>query len=186
MRAVRGRERAQDVERAPLPVRATRRAGTRSQVRGLVASAAVAILLAGCYGSGGPGIPSNVPGTSSQLIQAITRRGAQVVTTVSGDSACPDSTLVNNALHLRIALAADPTPRDVFVYTFRAKNWDASLGTVDACQRAFAGQHPGATVDRLDVPTYRTLGTGWSTDLRTILERALTETANAGAADQGG
>lgn len=141
-----------------------------------------ALALAACYGSSGP---TNNPGDASQLIQSITRRGATVVTTVSGESACADPSLVNNALHLTVSDATDPAPRDVFIYTFRQKSWDASKAAVDACQASYAAAHPGATIERLDVPTYRSFGASWSPSLRLLLASALSEASNAGEPPEG-
>lgn len=134
--------------------------------------------LAGCYGTA---VPSFHPGDASQLVAAVTRRGVTVTATVSGDSACSDPGLTGNALHLTVTDPTTGVPRDVYVYVFRAKTWDASKAQVDACQQAYAAAHPGATLERLDIPVYRVLGADWSLDLRRLINDAITEASNAGA-----
>ncbi len=141
-------------------------------------------LLAGCSGSN-TSAPTKIPGDTSQLILAMTRRGANVLTTVSGDSACSDPSLVANALHLTVTVPTDLKARDVYIYTFRSKYWDASEAMINACQTAYASAHPGATIERLDVPDYRTLGADWSQQLQDLLQSALAETSSSGMPDQG-
>jgi hypothetical protein len=101
---------------------------------------------------------------------------------VSGDSACSDPSLVPNALHVTVVDPASEAPRDVYVYSFRAKSWDASQATVDACQQAYAAG--GTDVDRLDLLPYRLIGRGWSATLREDLSAALDEARQAGTPEQ--
>jgi hypothetical protein len=143
-----------------------------------VALAALAtVAIAGCYGSA---VSSYNPGDASQLVQDVTRRGITILTTVSGDSACADPDLTNNALHLNVTDPSDGLPRDVYIYVFRAKTWDASAAQIDACQQVYAGAHPGANIERLDIPIYRVLGADWSSELDTLITAAVTEAAQAG------
>ena len=75
----------------------------------------------------------------------------------------PDPSLIPNALHITVLDPSTETPRDVYVYSFRAKSWDASRATVDACQQAYAGEAgAGADIDRLDLLPYRLIGRDWS------------------------
>ena len=105
-----------------------------------------------------------------------------VSSVVSGDSACPDPSLIPNALHLTVLDPSTETPRDVYVYSFRAKSWDASGPSVDACQQVYGA---GASdVDRLDLLPYRLIGRGWSQTLSDDLSAALDESSQAGTPEQ--
>ncbi len=137
----------------------------------------VCLLLAGCYSSA---TASFHPGDASQLVQEITRRGATVTATVSGDTGCSDATLTDNALHLTVTTATDSTPRDVYIFTFRSTKFDASAAPIDACQAAWAQAHPGMNVTRLDIAPYRAFGADWSPSLSSTITAALTEASNLG------
>ena len=135
------------------------------------------VVLAGCYSSA---TASFHPGDASQLVQEITRRGATVTATVSGDPGCSDSTLTDNALHLTITIPDDPTPRDVYIFTFRSTKFDASAAPIDACEAAYAQAHPGLKPTRLDIAPYRAFGADWSPTLSATITAALTEASNLG------
>lgn len=139
----------------------------------------VALVLAGCNGST---TPTANPGLSSQLVGAIARR-VPVKSVVSGDSACADPSLVPNALHLSVADPETESARDVYVYSFRNKSWEASEAPVDACQQTY-GATDASEVDRLDVMPYRLLGRDWSATLRADLAAALDEASQAGTPEQ--
>jgi hypothetical protein len=139
-----------------------------------------ALVLAGCYSSA---TASYQPGDASQLVLEVTRRGVAVVATVSGDTGCSDASLTDNALHLTVTTPGDPTPRDVYVFTFRSTKWDGSATPVDACQAAYTQAHPGATVTRLDIVPYRAFGADWSPSESAIITAALTEASNLGTGD---
>ena len=83
-------------------------------------------------------------------------------------------------MHLMASVASDPTPRDIWIYTFREKYWTASQAAVDACQAAFQAAHPGAVITRIDIPTYRAFGADWSTELTESVRGGLTEAADEG------
>ena len=142
----------------------------------LLAGLAVS-LLAGCYGNT---VPSYNPADASTLVQDVTRRGVTITATVGGDSACADPSLTNNALHLRVTDPGSGQARDVYVYTFSAKKWDAGKAPVDACQQAYAQAHPAARIVRLDIPIYRVLGADWSSQLQDLVTSAVTEASQAG------
>ena len=130
---------------------------------------------------GGSTTPTANPGLSSQLVGAIARR-VTVSAVVSGDSACPDPSLIPNALHLTVVDPSSESPRDVYVYSFRAKSWDASAAPVDACQRVYAA---GASdIHRLDLLPYRLIGRGWSPTLSDDLSAAIDEASQAGTPEQ--
>jgi hypothetical protein len=138
---------------------------------------AAAVCVAGCYGSG---VPSYNPADASTLVQDITRRGVTITATVSGDSACADPSLTNNALHLSVRDPANGQPRDVYIYTFSPKTWDRNKAPLDACQQVFAAAHAGARIVRLDIPVYRVLGADWSSQLNDLITSAVTEASQSG------
>ena len=138
---------------------------------------AAPLVLGACYNLA---TPSFHPGDARQVLSAISRRGVDITTTTAGDSACPDPGLVPNSMHLVASVASDPTPRDVWIYTFREKYWTASQAAVDACQAAYQAANPGAVITRIDIPTYRAFGADWSTDLTESVRGGLKEAADEG------
>ena len=132
---------------------------------------------AGCYNFA---TPSYHPGDARQVLLAISRHGVAVASSVDGESACTDPGLIGNALHLRGSVASDATLRDIYIYTFKSSRWDGSQPAVDACQAAYAGANPGVSVTRLDIPTYRTFGADWSSELGDAIRNALREAATQG------
>ncbi len=142
--------------------------------------AACATLLAGCYNLAQP---SFHPGNARQLLTAIARRGVEARAMV-GDSACQDPSLIENAIHLTTTVASDPVPRDVWIYAFRAKGWDATKAAVDACQAEYATANAGATITRLDIPVYRAFGADWSQELTAAVTDGLTEASTMGLPGQ--
>ncbi|MFN8521062.1 MAG: hypothetical protein U0667_17125 [Chloroflexota bacterium] len=143
----------------------------------LVALAVAALTLASCYNFA---TPSYHPGEGRDLVAAIARHGVTVGSVIPGASACDDPSLIPNALHLAVTDPADGAARDVWVYSFREKYWDASKTQVDACATELQADQPGATVSRLDIPLYRALGIDWSDDLAQSLQAGLAEAAQAG------
>lgn len=135
------------------------------------------LLLASCYSFA---TPSYHPAEGRDLIGAVVRAGVAVGSVVPGGSACDDPGLVGNALQLTATDPADGGDRDVWIYSFRERYWDASKGPVDACQAAYETAHPGRTVSRLDVPLYRAFGADWSPALREAIAAGLADAAEAG------
>jgi hypothetical protein len=140
--------------------------------------AGVGALAAAC---GGSSTPTANPGLSSQLVGEIARR-MTVSAVVSGDSACADPSLIPNALHLTVVDPSAEAPRDVYVYSFRAKSWDASKATVDECQQVYGAG--AADVNRLDLLPYRLIGKGWSQTMSEDLSAALDAADQAGTPEQ--
>ena len=122
-----------------------------------------------------------VEGAAFVLVGAIARR-MTVSSVVSGDSACPDPSLVPNALHITVVDPSIQATREVYVYSFRAKSWDVSQAAVDACQQVYAAG--GSDVDRLDLLPYRLIGRGWSQTMNEDLSAALDEASQAGTPEQ--
>jgi len=137
-----------------------------------VTVALAATLLTGCYSFAQP---SFHPAEGRDVLVAIARRGITVHSAVAGTSACEDRGLIGNAVRLEVSLPSDAAPRDLFLYTFRARSWESSQAQVDACQAEYAAANPGARIGRLDVPTLRALGADWSMELETLLREALIE-----------
>jgi hypothetical protein len=137
-------------------------------------------LLAGCYSFAQP---SHHPGTSRQLLVAIARRVVDARPMV-GDSACSDRDLVANAIHLRTTVASDPVERDVWIYAFRPKGWEATEAPVDACQAEYAAANPGSTITRIDIPIYRAFGADWSPELEAAVREGLREASTMGLPGQ--
>ncbi len=135
------------------------------------------VVLASCYNFA---TPSYHPGEGRDLVAAIARHGLTVGSVIPGDSACDDPGLIPNALHLAVTDPADGATRDVWVYSFRERYWDASAAQVDACATELQTAQPGVTVSRLDIPLYRALGIDWSADLTQSLQAGLAEAAQAG------
>jgi hypothetical protein len=125
--------------------------------------------------------PSLRPGDSRDVMAALARQGVVVSEVAVGEPGCDDPDLVENALHLTAATGADPEPRDVFLYLFRARGWEASAAAVDACQAAYARTKAGASMSRVDVPTYRAFGADWSEELTLAIGDALREASTMGA-----
>jgi hypothetical protein len=146
----------------------------------LLAIGVAALAASGCYGNT---TPSYNPGDITALVQSVTRHGLAISATVSGDSPCNDPTLINNALHLTVADPASGSPRDVYVYAFREKNWVATRDAWVACADAYASAHPTETVTRLEIPVYRAFGAGWSEDLRDAVNAALTDASESGTGE---
>jgi L-alanine-DL-glutamate epimerase-like enolase superfamily enzyme len=149
----------------------------RNRRASFAALALVALALSACYNFA---TPSFHPGEGRDLVSAIARQGVTIGSVLPGDSACDDPALVGNALRLAVTDPADGAERDVWIYTFRERFWDASAAQVDACQEAYQAAHPDVAVNRLDVPLYRVIGGDWSADLAESIRAGLADAAQAG------
>ena len=145
--------------------------------RVLALAATGAFLVAGCYGLSEPSFD---PGDSRDVLRPIVRRGIVTSEPLAGETACDDHQLVGNSLYLTARMPDEEEPRDVYVHTYREKNWDASIVEVDACMAEYAAAHPGSDIGRLDIPTYRVFGADWSEELTEELTRAFEEASQAG------
>jgi hypothetical protein len=135
------------------------------------------LVVSGCYGLSEPSFD---PGDTRDVLQSIVRRGIVVTEPLAGATACDDPELVGNSLYLTARLPDETEFRDVYIHTYRLKNWDGSMEEVDACQEEYAAAHPGADIQRLDIPTFRVFGADWSDDLTDELTKAFEEAQNAG------
>jgi hypothetical protein len=143
----------------------------------LLAAVILCLVMAGCYSFAEP---SFHPGDPRDVLVELTRRGVEMESSVAGASACADPSLVGNVVRLVVTVPSDPTPRDLYLYTFRSRSWEGSKAAVDACEAEYAAANPESRVVRLDVPTYRTLGLDWSDGLTRIVEDALEEASTQG------
>jgi hypothetical protein len=147
--------------------------GTRRFALALVA----ALVAGGCYSLAEP---SFHPGDHRDILGAILARGLVASDPIAGQTACDDRDLVGNTLYLTARLPDEQEPRDVYIHVYRERYWDRSVEEVDECQATYAAARPGATITRLDIPTYRVFGADWSEELAEQLRRALEEAAQAG------
>lgn len=136
------------------------------------------VFLVTACGAAGP--PSPTPGDLTILRTALVRNGVTTLSTVSGESACPGRSLDDNAVHLTVALGDATQPRDLFLYLFRAREFDGEQTEMDGCASAYVADNPGSLVSRIDRAPYRALGAGWSSALNAAIDAALLETVGGG------
>jgi hypothetical protein len=142
--------------------------------RGGVRVALIAALAnAGCGSAGASPTPLGL----TELRVLLARHGVTTLSAVSGDSACPERALSDNALHLTVRTASDRTPRDLYLYLFRTRDFDATETTMDACLADLSTARPGSRITRIDAAPYRALGADWSSDLQRAVETALGDAA---------
>ncbi|MFI5262150.1 MAG: hypothetical protein ACHQZR_06335 [Candidatus Limnocylindrales bacterium] len=156
----------------------------RMLVRGaalpVAAALAAAALLAGC---GTPDKALATPQDNAGLLQTMAQHGLTVVSQTSGDPGCSVATVVANAVHWRVTVKSDQTPRDVYIFRFLDHAaFLTGSADVDTCQGQFAASttRAGGAVTRLDVSPWRVFGDGWSADLQATLAAALTAAAGNG------
>ncbi len=149
---------------------------SRLRVLAIVGFAAcLAAFISGC---------DETPTSSGDLLDipsAMARNGVTITNSIAGGSACPSQALADNALHLTVATAADPQPRDVYLYDFRAASFASTDPQVDACVTEYELANGGQTADRIDVAPFRAIGMGWSDDLKRDIQAALLDSLTGGA-----
>ena len=143
----------------------------------LIHAVLLPVILSGCYTLAEPSFD---PGDSRAVLSAIVRRGIVVTDPVPGRTACDDPDVVGNSVYLTARMPDEDQARDVYVHTYRARDWEASSEEVDACQAEYAAVDPGAEIVRLDIPTYRVFGADWSPKLTEALRGAFEEASQAG------
>jgi hypothetical protein len=154
----------------------------------LAVAAAVTCVLAACdVGAvGSPPLPT--PGGYTEIFESWVLQGIAVHERTSGEPGCGDQSLADNAVHVVISMAPDPTPRDVYLFRFRnSVRWADEATIVDACQQVFEAisSRAGGPVSRIDVSPYRAFGDGWTPELRAALERGLADVAGNGGIPTG-
>ncbi len=128
---------------------------------------------------GGPA-PTPAPASLVSLRGEMALLGVTTLSAVAGESACPAQPLHDNALALSVTTAADPEPRDVYLYLFRPRLFAESAAVMDACAADYESASPGATISRLEVAPFRALGADWSEELRSSVELAMEVAARGG------
>ncbi len=145
--------------------------------RALILACCGVFVFAGCYSLAEPSFD---PGDQRDVLNSIIRRGIVVTEPLAGATACDDPDLVGNSLYLTARMPDETEYRDVYIQTYRLKNWEDSAREVDACQKEYAAAHPGSDIKRLDIPTFRVFGADWSDELTAQLTKAFEEAQNAG------
>jgi hypothetical protein len=128
----------------------------------------------------GSPVPSPAPASLVSLRGEMALLGVTTVSAVAGESVCPEQPLHDNALALSVTTPSDPRPRDVYLYLFRPRLFEATASMMDACAAQYESAAPGATIDRLDVAPFRALGADWSDELRSSVESAMHVAARGG------
>jgi hypothetical protein len=146
-------------------------------LRLLALAVAGAFFVGGCYSLSEPSFD---PGDHRDVLQSIIRRGVVTTEPLAGATACDDHELVGNSLYLTARMPDEEEWRDVYVHTYRERNWDESAEEVDGCMQEYAAAHPGSEIGRLDIPTYRVFGADWSDELTEELTKAFEEAQHAG------
>ncbi|HEY8168145.1 MAG TPA: hypothetical protein VIF84_05470 [Candidatus Limnocylindrales bacterium] len=151
-----------------------------------VVVAALAVI--GCGSEVSSSQPLPTPGGYPEIFAAWALNGISVHERTSGEMGCGDPTLTDNALHVVVSMAPDPTPRDVYLFRFRnSVRWADAQPLIDACQATFEAisARAGGPVARVDVSPYRAFGDGWTPELEAALERGLAEIAGDGGIPRG-
>ena len=146
-------------------------------LRPLVLALAGAFVFTGCYGLSQPSFD---PGDHRDVLKSIVRRGIVVTEPLAGATACDDPALIGNSLYLTARMPDEAEAVDVYIHTYREKNWEESAEEVDRCMAEYAADHPGSEIGRLDIPVYRVFGADWSDELTEQLTKAFEEAQNAG------
>ncbi len=128
----------------------------------------------------GTPVPSPTPASLVSLRGEMALLGVTTLAAVAGASACSDQALHDNALSLSVTTASDPEPRDVYLYLFRPRSFEATASAVDACAADYQATSPDSTITRLDVAPFRALGADWSHELRSSVEQAMQVAARGG------
>lgn len=135
----------------------------------------VALLTALAIAACGSTSASPTPVGLTELRVLLARYGVTTIAAVSGESACPERALSDNALHLTVTTASDRVPRDLYLYLFRSREFGATEATMDGCSADLTAARPQARITRFDAAPYRALGADWSPDLQRAVETALSD-----------
>ena len=152
----------------------------RSLAAVVLPALAAVLVLAGC---GTPDKAVATPQDNAGLLQTLAQHGVTVLSQTSGDPGCTVASVVPTAIHWRVTVKTDPTPRDVYVFRFLDHAaWLAGQADVDTCQGQFeaGSRRAGGPVTRLDISPWRLFGDGWSADLQATLKAAFTAAAGNG------
>jgi hypothetical protein len=142
-----------------------------------VLAVAGALTVSGCYTLSEPSLD---PGGPRDVLSLIVQRGIIATEPLAGETACESDDTAGNVLYLTVRLPDEPEARDLYIHTYRLRNWDESIEEVDACMAEYAAANPGSEIGRLDIPTYRAFGADWSEELTDQLRRVFEEAQHAG------
>jgi hypothetical protein len=159
------------------PLRRDRRWTARSK---LAATVSLALLLVACQANDPA---AATPRDNAGVLEELARHGVTAVEQRSGDTGCGDASLVANAIHWRLRVGSDPTPRDVYLFRFKDRaTFQQNAAVVEACRQAFEARssRAGGVVDAVAISPWRAFGDGWSPELQDSLTAALTLAAGNG------
>ena len=152
----------------------------RAWLRGALALAATAALVAACAGPPVAASPQPVTGVFQQLFV----HGGATLNLVSGDPGCDNPDMVPFAIHARVRVPATATTTaDVYLFTYADHAaYDRQADAFEACKTGYAASAAaaGRPVDELDVSPYRAFGPGWTPEVRAALLQSMSEAAGSG------
>jgi hypothetical protein len=126
-------------------------------------------------GACGPGAaPSPTPADLTAVLEALALRGATLRQAVSGDAGCPAAELHSNAVRFDLSLEASDTRYQVYLLRWRRPaDFSAAADAFEACLDDYTSRGVAADIQFLELPPWRAYGSGWSEDLREVLEQSL-------------
>ena len=137
-----------------------------------------ASLVVGCYGNTTPG---PTPGSMDDVIANIVLQDVTVLHLTSGDPGCTTPTLHDNAVHATVVIGSQSASHDVYVLNWKNQaRFDEAANDFAACLEEIRASSPGTVVTEVDAHPWRAYGSGWTPQLRQIIENAL-RTAGGGA-----
>jgi hypothetical protein len=140
-------------------------------MRAFVAMFLAGALVVGCYGDSGPG---RTPGTMDDVIASIVLQDVTVLHLTSGDAGCTTPTLHDNAVHATVVIGAQSASHEVYVLNWKNQaRYDAAATDFAQCLDELRASNPGGVVTEVDAYPWRAYGPGWTPQLRTIIENAL-------------
>jgi hypothetical protein len=152
----------------------------RAWLRGALALAATAALVAACAGPPVAASPQPVTGVFQQL----TVHDGTTVNLVSGDPGCDIPVMVPFAVHAQIRVpSSSTTTTDVYLFTYENRPaYDRQADAFEECKMAYAASAAagGRPVDELDISPFRAFGPGWTPEVRAALLQSMSEAAGNG------
>ena len=129
----------------------------------------LAFIIAACAASA----PTPAPGDFGDAMSALVLRGVTVVGQTSGDAGCQADLLHRNAARLAVSVAGDEAIYDVYLFRWRRdSDFTAAAPSFAACLDEHSDR-AGLPVMAVESSPWRAYGTGWSNELRAVVEQAL-------------
>ena len=114
------------------------------------------------------------------VIANIVLQDVTVLHLTSGDAGCPTSSLHDNAAHLTLAIGAQSASHEVYLLRWKnQREFDEAATDFASCLSEFKALNPSAGATEIDAYPWRAYGSGWTTQLGTILANALYATGGA-------